>query len=73
MEWIPCKERLPDKNGVYFVTFIFGEYVALTDKMHYYTNGNTFKWTWDNYNHRDMTCHVVAWMPFPEPYMENNI
>ena len=69
MEWIPCKESQPKVSGSYFVTFNWGEYVRLTDKMDYYLSGTTYRWIWDKFNHRDMTYDVVAWMP-AEPYMD---
>ena len=69
MEWIPCKESQPKVSGSYFVTFNWGEYVRLTDKMDYYLSGTKYRWVWDKFNHRDMTYDVVAWMP-AEPYID---
>lgn len=57
-EWIPCSERLPDRN----------KYVLVTD------NGETdigrrFDGRWvDCYG--DKLKDVTAWMPLPEPYKE---
>ena len=70
MEWISCKDRLPDKNGSYFVTFTWGEIVRCTDKMNFYLSDHSYRWIWDNHGHRNMTNNVKAWMP-AEPYMGN--
>lgn len=57
-EWIPCSERLPEKNGVYLVT---GE------------NGHVFEYDYSDFtthNEKWSYCRneIVAWMPLPEPY-----
>lgn len=54
-EWIPCSERLPDKDGEYIVTQkngSIGRYVFSCE-------GNS-----EEYFKR---C-AIAWMPLPEPY-----
>ena len=71
MEWIPCRERLPDENGEYFVTFIW-DMVRCTSKMNFYRKDCYYKWIWDKYNFRDMTYNVIAWMS-AEPYLGDNI
>lgn len=51
-EWIPKKERLPDKDGRYLVTDTAGKVCTINvDTKKYYGFGS-----------------VVAWMPLPEPY-----
>lgn len=52
-KWIPCSERLPERNGYYLVT---GRQGAVNKWL--YQDGYWYgKWT------------VLAWMPLPEPYM----
>lgn len=68
MEWISCKDRLPEKSGSYFVTFFWGDIVRCTDKMNFHLSGHYYRWIWDKFNGRDMTGNVIAWLP-SEPYM----
>ena len=56
-EWIPVRERLPDKIGMYTVTDHIGNVVRYA-----YTKTETSKEYWER-------C-AVAWMPSPEPYKE---
>jgi len=65
MEWISCKDRLPEKSGSYFVTFVWSEIVRCTEKMEFHLTGHHYRWVW---NGRDMTYNVKAWMT-SEPYM----
>lgn len=65
MEWISCKDKLPEESGSYFVTFKWGEIVRCTDKMEFHLMGHHYRWVW---NGRDMTGNVKAWMT-SEPYM----
>ena len=53
-QWIPCSERLPDKNGKYLVV---GRQKAINILKF---DGGRWYGKWG----------VVAWMPMPEPYME---
>lgn len=50
--WIPCSERLPEKDGYYLTTTMY--YQVYRD----YWNG-------DNWDRTEM---IIAWMPLPEPY-----
>ena len=65
-QWIPCSERLPEKDGEYLVTMLyFGEKtVALDWFSHYETddedNGKPL-WVYGYDN-------VIAWMPRPEAW-----
>lgn len=71
--WIPVSERLPESNGVYIVTREFNdgfECKGLTDAC-YFDGKNT--WHDDNrVNHgrEYVTKKIKAWMPLPEPYVE---
>ena len=59
-EWIPCSERLPEKNGRYLTSWVSN----LTNR--YYIDSIFFAYgEWDCCN-----GDVEAWMPLPEPYME---
>jgi hypothetical protein len=65
--WIPVSERLPEENGIYLATYdgeICGENEPFTGLAEY-ENG---KWVDDE---EDYQC-VIAWMPLPEPYKEEN-
>ena len=53
-EWIPCSERLPEKEGVYLVSRP-GYRKWITDIMHFYNGSFTDK-------------YVCAWQPLPAPY-----
>lgn len=56
--WIPCSERLPDKDGIYLVTHRkFGK-LEVTWNIFY--GGEHASWLWND--------EIIAWMPLPEPY-----
>lgn len=58
-EWIPCSDRLPEKQGQYYVSG--GDKVWICDFLIF----SNFKGGWCN----DVSNPVVtAWMPLPEPY-----
>ena len=61
--WIPCSERLPDKNGWYLVT-VQG-YGTLTDVSLYSADGSA----WGDVSAKQK---VIAWMPLPKPYKDGN-
>lgn len=63
MKWIPCKERLPEQEGWYFVT----EW----DYSHqcWDTNISDFHAP-DRWGYGD--DKVIAWMPMPEIYEEDS-
>ena len=50
--WIPCSERLPEKDGYY-----------LTSTMYRQVYGDY--WNGDNFDRTEM---VIAWQSLPEPY-----
>ena len=59
-EWIPCSERLPEKNGRYLASWVSN----LTNK--YNIDSIFFAYgEWDCCN-----GDVEAWKPLPEPYRE---
>lgn len=58
-EWIPCSERLPEKNGFYLVTADHEHDRELRSADIYaFADGDWF------------TIHddIVAWMPLPKPW-----
>lgn len=59
-KWIPCKERLPEKEGYYIVSLVAYNGRPFADADDYFIDG------WNTFGGR-----VVAWMPFPEPYKED--
>lgn len=74
MRWIPCSERLPDRFGKMLVTFIpaagtlwtrviianYSDLMGIAKPCFWI--GNVGKNDFAN-----ITSHVVAWMPLPEP------
>ena len=72
-QWIPCSERQPTENGEYIITVEDGEGMFTTSLdwrqdwkewgfLSYYGESDEPAW-------RRVT-NVVAWMPLPEPYKE---
>jgi hypothetical protein len=64
--WIPCSERLPEEDGDYLVTTKWkGSYsgnVYIETHVAYYRKKSK---EWDYVD-------IIAWMPLPEPYKEEN-
>lgn len=61
-QWIPCNERLPEKEGIYIVTDDAGGIATVsTDEFSHYESGEPM-WMFSQ--------NVTAWMPLPEPYEE---
>ena len=58
--WIPCAERLPEKNGRYMCTNDMGD--AYEVEWNAWING---EWLYPKEN-------PVAWMPLPEAYEGGN-
>ena len=74
--WIPCSERLPEKNGRYLVTRGLKACNSIWNRVYIvnYTDLMGLKaekiW-WDgNVGKSDFEPidDVIAWMPLPEPY-----
>ena len=80
--WIPCKERLPDRDDEYFVT-VDPRYIPpgcrSTDKFiwhdgkwviadYFVMDGDGYKKP--EYKIIEVDIPVLAWMPLPEPYRE---
>jgi len=69
-QWIPVTERLPKETGLYLVTLKTTGINAFKDT---HPNGFVYIALWDGismrwgYNDK----YVTAWMPLPEPFMED--
>lgn len=64
-KWIPCRERMPDKECAYLVTYnddILGNYVKIQ-----YMVDRKFKKEMGRKHNR---TRVIAWQPLPKPYTE---
>ena len=73
-EWIPCSERLPkdNKESEYYESVIVTlDNGRVADGC--YRNADKEWWVdapdGEHYS-ENMTGHVIAWMPLPEPYKE---
>lgn len=60
--WIPCSERLPEKDGKYLVTH--RKFGKLEATWNIFYGGDHASWLWND--------EIVAWMPLPEPYGEES-
>ena len=65
-KWIPVSERLPEKDGYYFVTKRFMDGRIRTDIEPFWVDAD---W-WKSELHFDgiSLWEVFAWQPLPEPY-----
>jgi hypothetical protein len=61
MNWIPCSERLPEKEVVYIITVHYNDRIFIT-----FDNFCSYKHGWKEWSNQE----VLAWMPLPEPYRE---
>lgn len=69
-QWIPCSERLPEKDGRYWAwceIFVVPDHVD--DPCSYY--GSREASYLNDHWYGDDIGKVVAWMPLPEPYKES--
>ena len=68
--WVPTSEGLPDFGDTFLVTVMVGA-KRETDVASSF--GSYIDGFWDTFTDwiEDEECHVVAWMPMPEPYRED--
>lgn len=60
-KWIPCKKRLPDKDGLYLVTYFSG-HARWTGTDEFLVDGTEEShWKYAN---------IIAWQPLPKPFRE---
>ena len=76
-KWIPCSERLPNRNEVWigtditdaepreFIVMVKGAYEPTTG---YYTVDGWIKGIYDKENGSGYANEIIAWRFFPEPY-----
>ncbi len=57
-DWIDVKDRLPDKDGEYLVSFKYGDYVCIASFKTEDCNP-----TWGN------SAEISGWMPLPKNYV----
>lgn len=81
-DWISCKDRLPTEDGDYFVT-VDSRYIPPncrnTDKFIWHDGKwvivdyvlDSDKWKKPKYKIIEVDIPVLAWMPLPEGYMED--
>ena len=61
-QWIPCSERLPDKEGQYLVTGDAGGVVSIICDVFFHYDDGAPTWL--------LSQNVKAWMELPEAYRE---
>lgn len=74
-QWIPVSERLPEPNETendclvyYLVQNEYGDMMVAA----YRGNTNGEIWWEQMYAHKPIQDEVIAWMPLPKPYKEEN-
>ena len=65
--WIPCSERLPEKTKASYIVTVIHEETKET-----WVDIDSYDWEGHNgwWNFGEGRCHVIAWMPLPNPYKE---
>ena len=64
--WIPCSERLPEKNGNYLVNYESSD--GTTTLRYEVVDHYGPDWL-----HKTRCNKAVAWVPLPEPYEESEV
>ena len=62
LRWIPCKDRMPDKDGDYIVSGKWEDGEISVGECDYSIEDGYFNASW--------RFTVLAWMKKPEPYQE---
>lgn len=68
-QWIPVNKELPKKDGEYLVT-VGGEATFPDVDTAWFYHGHWFTLSIHPYN--QCTVKVIAWMPLPKPYEEED-
>lgn len=78
-EWISCKERLPEKSGIYLVTICYPEFdnavhVQTISWSSFYQQWNNFDTSVRNDDEYDAEWKriITHWMELPEPAEVNH-
>ncbi len=74
--WIPCSERMPEIGKDVLTTYIDGEMKrCYVREDAWFPNDDSEKSGWINeesdYRYNGLSMEVIAWMPMPEPYKED--
>lgn len=69
MRWIPCSERLPTKRRSVLIT-TNEDFVG--EACYWATTGNHVIWKGYRWEATYWDDEVIAWMPLPKPYREEN-
>lgn len=71
--WIPCSERMPEMPNEVLTTYIVNgnRKKRFVETATYYDGDEGF-WSspWDEYRVAGTRVEVIAWMPLPDPYEE---
>lgn len=65
-QWIPVSERLPDETGTYLVTV--GNHAYPVEEAVFFAKDSYWAYVYTGSRYRD--GYILAWMPLPEPYKE---
>lgn len=70
--WIPVSERFPDEVGAYIVTVRDRKIPEIigTKIDRWCLDGDKYRWIKYENPYVDNEYEIVAWMPLPEPYKE---
>lgn len=66
--WIPVSERLPEDNGVYFVTLDDDVMPRCIDVRNFHNGKFEQRFIVSPLQDKCLEKREVAWMPLPEPY-----
>ena len=72
-DWIPCSDRLPDRNGTYLITVSSYDETASIEYItvdHGNSDGGFLHFETKKNPKAKSGKVVTAWMPLPEPYKE---
>ena len=58
--WIPCSERMPEVDGNYLISGVWGSGKEAVGDCDFSVNDGYFRTAWN--------FDVLAWMSLPEPY-----